>query len=161
MRNQHLLRRIAVSTILETHLSIDKTDPPVPDGLGPTGTRRWTAVTDVYEDLSPPELWLLESAARQDDLIAELEAQWEELGRPTVAEGVARQAVAHPLVSELRQHRATLRQLVTAMKLPELRADDGPFVEAGSVVGSDGPMSRSASGRVAARARWDRNRGVG
>jgi len=114
--------------------------PTTPQGLGRKARRLWRGITTVYE-LRPDEARVLEDACREIDLIERLE---EELAKPEtdlIVHGSMGQPVANPLVQEIRQHRATLRQLLASLKLPD---DEGGQVDA------------STQAREAAARRWRR-----
>lgn len=110
-----------------------------PDRLGPKGKSLWEIAT-TYE-LRPDELRVLEDACREADLIERLEIELR--NAPLMVSGSMGQQVSSPLVSELRQHRATLNTLLKALKLP----DDGAKAGAEDV---------SSKARAAAHARWSR-----
>lgn len=116
-----------------------KTKPKAPAKLGARARRLWRDVTGIYE-LRPDELLVLERACRELDIIERIESDLE--GKSLTSEGSMGQAVAHPLVGELRQHTNTLRSLLGSLNLPD---EDG---RAGD--------SRSSSARAAANARWRR-----
>jgi hypothetical protein len=63
-------------------------------------------------------------------------------GAPLLVRGSQGQDVINPLISELRQHRATLASLLRQLKLPD---ESTRLAEA-----------RSTSARAAANARWSR-----
>jgi hypothetical protein len=109
-----------------------------PDGLLEAGTRLWCDITESY-DLSAAEERLLEHAARELDLIVRLDEAL--AGADLFVEGYKGQPVANPLLTEVRQHRATYSSLMSKINLP---SEDG-----GSTAGS-----RSASARELANARW-------
>jgi uncharacterized protein YejL (UPF0352 family) len=108
-----------------------------PTGLGADGLELWTEVTEDH-DLRPDEKRVLEDAAREADIIALMER---ERCKPTfslVVKGSMGQEVINPLISELRQHRATLAQLLRQLKLTD----------------ENGVSARSTSARSAANTRW-------
>jgi len=120
----------------------------------------------VY-DLAPGEVRMLEDACREADLIAAMEAAWIAEGQAFTARGSQGQVVAHPVVSELRQHRGTLRQILVGLKLPHPDDEVPEREESGPMSGNPrgrhessrppvAPMSRQDSARVAAYARWHR-----
>jgi hypothetical protein len=102
--------------------------------------RLWREIVALYE-LNPVELHLLGQAARQADLVDRLQAALE--GAPLVVKGSMGQPAASPLVSEVRQHRTVLAQM-----LQRLRLQDS--------AGGSGARSARASdaARRSARARW-------
>ncbi|MBF6301179.1 hypothetical protein IU459_27075 [Nocardia amamiensis] len=115
--------------------------PAAPKGLRPGGRKLWTDIVGKWE-LRPDELRVLREAAREVDLIDALESA---LSKDSIMiAGSMGQRVVNPLVSELRQHRATLAGLLRQLKLPD--ADSG---EAGM-------ESRSTAARAAANARWSK-----
>ena len=115
--------------------------PKKPANLAASGGKMWDLVTGSY-DLRPDEARVLEDACREADLIDQLaEALAEGSLMITGSQG---QKVINPLVSELRQHRSTLKSLMQALKLPE---DGDVERDAGE---------RSTKARAAANARWSR-----
>jgi len=119
-----------------------------PRGLGSGGKRLWAAVAGRYE-LRADELRTLEDAAQEADLIDEMTA--EQRGQPKTVKGSMGQVVAAPLVSELRQHRATLNTLLRSLKLPEVDA----AAVAEQAAARAGESERK---RAAAVARWSREK---
>ena len=110
----------------------------MPSGLGDAGQLLWSEISKKY-GLRADEARVLEDAAREADLIAMLDAGM--VGAPLLVRGSQGQDVINPLVSELRQHRATLAALLRQLKLPDEAAD---------------AAARSNSARAAANARWSR-----
>lgn len=96
---------------------------PTPKGLAPRGRKVWKEIVDGYE-LRADELDTLEDICREIDLIDKLEADLD--GADLMVTGSQGQDVANPLISEIRQHRATKKSLWAGLKLPD---------EGGSVVG--------------------------
>jgi hypothetical protein len=94
-----------------------------PMGLKTHGKRTWEAVTNKYE-LRTDELDILEDICREIDLINVLEKELKDA--PLMLKGSQGQDVVNPMVTELRQHRATKRSLWSALKLP----DDNSGMEA-------------------------------
>jgi hypothetical protein len=115
--------------------------PKKPAGLKRSATL-WADVTGKWQ-LRPDELRLLEDACRTCDLIDLLQAAINSEG--VTATGSQGQTVTHPAVTEIRQHRAVLKQLVTRLALPDAAGDDAGDGRRGS--GSD-------AGRQLAHARW-------
>jgi hypothetical protein len=111
-----------------------------PSGLATKGKRLWKETVDKY-DLRADELDTLEDICREADLIARLEADLE--GASLLVRGSQGQEVVNPIVSEIRQHRATKKALWASLKLP----DEGS--EAGG----------SNQQRAAAQSRWAASRG--
>lgn len=87
-----------------------------PRGLENKGKRIWKDVTANYE-LRTDELDILEDICRESDLIDRLEKDLE--GAELMVRGSQGQDVANPLVSEIRQHRATKKALWASLKLPD------------------------------------------
>ena len=85
-------------------------------GLKTHGKRTWEDVTNKYE-LRFDELDILEDICREVDLINVLEKELK--GAPLMLKGSQGQDVVNPIVTELRQHRATKRSLWAALKLPD------------------------------------------
>ena len=98
---------------------------PVPSVLGKVGKSIWESICTEYE-FRPDEIVTLTDYCAFADDIAELTAEWEELGRPWTTKGSMGQLVDHPLPKrrdDLRMKRATLaRQL----KLPDLESGAVP-----------------------------------
>lgn len=115
---------------------------PAPKGLALEGRRLWRDVLKEF-DLGPAELRILEDACREVDLIDMIEAEL--AGADLVVTGSQGQPVAHPLAQEIRLHRAVLRQLLGALRLPEEEDD------------SWSGLSTSERGRKAAMARWKKH----
>ena len=107
-----------------------------PKDLAAAGRKLWKDVTGTYK-LRADELLVLESACRESDLIARLDAQMPD--EKLIVHGSQGQPVINPLVPELRQHRSTLAGLLRQLKLPDA---------------SSTPEARSTAARAAANARW-------
>jgi hypothetical protein len=114
-----------------------------PAGLGEDGGRLWDAITGEYQ-LRPDELQLLVDAAREVDLIDRMQAEL--TSAALVVKGSYGQPAPNPLLTEVRQHRATLGGLLRQLKLPDSPA--GLARKAGHV---------TEQARAAANARWGRN----
>lgn len=112
----------------------------VPSRLGTKGARFWRETTKAYE-LSAHELHLLEGACRELDIIDRLEAVLD--GAQLIVSGSMGQDTAHPLLAEVRQHRAAFGAIVKQLALPDVE-DAAPI----------SPRSRQA--QAAANARWSR-----
>lgn len=93
--------------------------PKAPTGLKTRGKRTWGNVAGTYE-LRPDELDILEDICREIDMIDDLERGMKD--QPLTVIGSQGQPVAHPIISELRQHRATKKSLWAALKLPDDQA---------------------------------------
>ena len=87
-----------------------------PMGLKTHGKRTWEDVTNKYE-LRFDELDILEDICREIELINMLEKELK--GAPLMLKGSQGQDVVNPMVTELRQHRATKRSLWASLKLPD------------------------------------------
>lgn len=114
--------------------------PKTPTKLETAGKRLWSQISDSYE-LRADEYRVLEDACREADLVQTLTDGLE--GQTLTVKGSQGQDVIHPLISELRQHRATLAALLRQLKLPDES-------------GSDSGEALSAKNRAAAQARWSR-----
>jgi hypothetical protein len=94
---------------------------PPPADLTTEGSALWSAVlAEMTEDELEPtaqERRYLLDACREADVIASIAAAFS--GEPHVVKGSQGQPVAHPLLAELRQHRATLSQLLARVKTTE------------------------------------------
>jgi hypothetical protein len=124
------------------------TDARPPAKLGKAGRDLFKQIVDVYE-LRPDEVRILLDACREADLVDRLEKALSLEGELTT-EGSMGQLVITPLLSEIRQHRAVLANLLKALKLP-----------AGKPGEPDEKASVAEAARKAARARWDRPRQTG
>lgn len=91
-------------------------EPRTPTGLRARGKRNWESVTSKYQ-LRTDELDILEDICREIDMIDALEKELK--GANLVVMGSQGQEVANPMISELRQHRATKKSLWAALKLPD------------------------------------------
>lgn len=121
--------------------------PTKPTGLGKAGSKLWRLISDPAKyTLRPDEVRILEDSCREADLIDEIERQLD--GEPFMVTGSQGQDVIHPLIPELRQHRATLTSMLLKLKLP----DDED--EAGGDSGDANP--RATAARAAANARWSK-----
>ncbi|AHY26918.1 terminase small subunit [Mycobacterium phage Nairb] len=115
--------------------------PTKPRDLGKAGSKLWREIagSGKYE-LRPDELALLAHACREEDLIDMLEDALKDA--PIMVSGSQGQDVINPMISELRQHRATQKTLLAALKLPDEVEDAG------------GESTRSTNARAAAQSRW-------
>lgn len=114
--------------------------PRRPRNLGAGGRALWDSVAPVYE-LRPDEVRILLDACREADIIDRLETEL--VDEPLMVKGSMGQLTASPLVSELRQHRATLTGMLAKLKLPDSPAG---AARKRAVV--------SEQARAAARVRW-------
>ena len=119
-----------------------KKSPAAPKGLAVGGRALWRGVVKTGT-LRADHLRILEDACFECDLIDELRAGLK--GEPQTVRGSQGQEVAHPLIAELRQHRATLSTLLRALRLADTDT---------SAVDASRAATVSAIGL--ARARWDR-----
>ncbi|GLY87766.1 hypothetical protein [Actinoallomurus iriomotensis] len=131
-------------------------NPPPRVPLGTDGTALWESIADVYV-LTPGEREILAQAcacadtiARLDKLLAEAEP---DLMIPGNRPGTF---VLHPAISERRMVAALQAQSIARLRLPDLDDEDEESGAASPANGERRPMSRSESGRIAARARWGR-----
>lgn len=88
-------------------------------GLGPAGRQVWRQIAravarDDLELDAREQRWLL-SAAQLTDRVAELEAAID--GADMVVPGYNGQPVAHPLLTEIRQHHLLISQTLARLKL--------------------------------------------
>lgn len=114
---------------------------PAPKGLKSAGRKVWKATVEAYE-LRQDELEVLRAVCAEADLIARMEDELAEA--PLTVKGSMGQLVPHPLVTELRQHRATMAALLRGMKLPD-----------------EGGEGASNQQREAANSRWAQAYGKG
>ncbi len=111
-----------------------------PDGLKAPGERLWDQVLDGLPDgweLDERELAVLELAARQADVLADLEEVVERDG--PMATGSTGQDVVNPAVVEARQARLAIDRLLGKISLP--------------VPEKDGETANSTRARAGARQR--------
>jgi hypothetical protein len=120
-----------------------------PSDLGSVGARFWRETANLYV-FRPDEVRVLHDSCAEMDLIDTLAAAMKD--PPLTVRGTMGQEVAHPLLAELRQHRATPASLLKYLQLPELESQL-PELESGAVGGG---RPRSVQGRTAANARWSR-----
>ena len=116
--------------------------PRIPANLGTKGRKFWADTTGTYE-FRPDELCILEDACRTLDLVDKIEEELETADLVTT--GSMGQEVAHPLLSEVRQHRTVFARLAKQLALPD--EGEAPAAVAGS---------RSAQARDAVNSRWKR-----
>jgi hypothetical protein len=90
-----------------------------PLGLDVAGKTLWKSITKTYE-LRHDEAVVLEQACGEADMIARLRDGM--VGQPLILKGSQGQDVINPIVSELRQHRATQAALLRQLKLPDADA---------------------------------------
>lgn len=122
--------------------------PTVPRGLKPKAQRLWRDTVAVY-DLRPDELRILEDACREVDIVEKIHAR---LSRENLlVEGSMGQAVAHPLLQEIRHHRMVTQRLLAGLKLPDGGAE---------MTEAERAAQRSTSAREAANARWHGSSGA-
>lgn len=120
--------------------------PKSPVNLGKRGKALWASIAGVYE-LRPDELCTLEDACREADLIERLHAELANAELTT--KGSMGQEVASPYVSEIRQHRTVLTNLLKCLKIPD------------SPAGAQRKRAQvSDAARSAARARWGSGAGA-
>jgi hypothetical protein len=117
--------------------------PRAPRSLDKTGKELWKSLHQTFDFEDEPHLLaIVEQACRTRDEIDRLEAGMD--GQPLTVAGSKDQLVIHPLVAELRFQRASLATLLGRLGLPDNGDPDDPHAR------------RSAAGRKAARARWNR-----
>ena len=120
-----------------------------PRNLASEGRALWRQIaSQVAEDgleLDQRELKLLESACREQDMLARIEAALADA--PLTVKGAQNQLVAHPLISEARRSRAQIAALLRAIGLED------PTLARGSGRGS---RTSSTQARAAAAARHHR-----
>jgi hypothetical protein len=88
-----------------------------PAGLEASGMQLWTEVTTPYV-LTPTELSILTQACFTADELSRLEEAVRELPDMT-AKGSTGQLKPHPLLGEVRAHRALLQRLMEGLNLPD------------------------------------------
>lgn len=87
-----------------------------PRSLKAAGRKLWKATVEAYE-LRQDEQEVLRSACAEADLIVRMEDELADAD--LTVKGSMGQLVPHPLVTELRQHRATQAALLRGLKLPD------------------------------------------
>lgn len=92
--------------------------PPAPDVLSEVGLKVWGSITGKYE-LRPDELLTLEDACALSEMIDALSTAWADEGKPLTTKGSMGQLVTHPLISEIRTHRAARNALWRQLRLPD------------------------------------------
>ena len=112
---------------------------PAPSDLGKRGRALWEDIIGGWA-LRADEYQLLQDACRTADLIVRMERELQ-TGELTV-KGAYNQRVSNPVVSEIRQHRNTLKGLLGQLKLtdPDVTRDRSARI--------------SEQARKAARTRW-------
>ena len=118
--------------------------PDTPPVLGTEALRLWGEVNAVYQ-LRPDERRLLEDACREIDLIEQMQSALPKDKRELTTRGSMGQAVSHPLIGELRQHRMTLAGLLKQIKLTDVEPSKN----------RDATETETAA-REAAHTRWGR-----
>ena len=116
---------------------------PPPEELGDHGAALWSSVQAEGLVMRPDELAVLRQACLTADMISRLSDAIE--GEPLMVKGSTGQDVLHPLVSELRQERALLANLLGRLDIPEESEEDGSQWNG---------LTASARARKAAHARW-------
>jgi len=111
----------------------------MPDNLDARGSALWTQITGRYS-LRPDELAILADACHEADIIELLKAEFETSDLRTT--GSMGQDVIAPHVSEIRQHRNTLKVLLAQLRLPD---EDG---------GKASGDTASDAGRALVNQRW-------
>jgi hypothetical protein len=110
------------------------------------GKKLWKEINSTFElDEEPHKLHVLTQACRVADIVAELDEAADE--GPLTVRGSQGQPVISPLISEARFQRALLAQLLGRLGLPDNDAHEAEV---------ERKARRSAAGRTAAKARWDR-----
>lgn len=89
---------------------------PQPDGLSGRGGSLWDSITEKYE-LRDDEMAILQDACFEAELIDELREAL--VDSPKLVKGSMGQQVINPMISEVRQHAATLKSLWAALALPD------------------------------------------
>lgn len=113
-----------------------------PPGLGTKARKLWRETTAIY-DFSPHEALILEGACREIDIIERLQKELD--GADLVVAGSMGQDTAHPLLQELRMHRATFGSIIKQLALPEVEAPEQK-------------SAKSSAASKAAQARWTRQK---
>lgn len=112
--------------------------PKAPDSLSTAGKALWNEVVAKY-DLRADELRTLEDACATTDMLATLEQEWRDAGRPFMSKGSMGQEVEHPLIGSIDKMRKSRQAFIRQLKLP----DDAPT----------GAVTTNPA-RAAAESRW-------
>lgn len=125
--------------------------PRMPRKLGKAGRDLWQGITDPEEGwaLRPDEIRLLTDACREADIVERLETALADA--ELIVRGSMGQPAPSPLLTEIRQHRATLAGLLGKLRLVEPDEDEDE-VPTGTLI----PLTRAEAARKAARTRWAR-----
>lgn len=115
-----------------------------PPRLSRSARRMWDDITTRWE-LRPDEVRLLEDACREATILDKIEREL--AGADYVMPGSQKQLRAHPLLSEVRQHRVAMAQLLSKLNLPDEEAD------------ARAQTARSEHASIAATSRWGLTRG--
>lgn len=107
-----------------------------PRTLKTAGKKLWRDVTGKYQ-LRVDELRTLESACRAQDLVVEIERDWNDIGRPKMSTGSMGQQVEHPMFAMLIKAQNAFEAYAKRLNLPD--ADD---------------VSKPNQQREAAQTRW-------
>lgn len=92
--------------------------PEPPAEISHKAVELWFEVVERWS-LSPTELVILVQAVETMTLLELISSAWVAEGRPMTTQGSMGQLVAHPALSEMRQQRALLRQLVSKLSLED------------------------------------------
>lgn len=114
-----------------------------PSSLSSAGKTLWDDVTSIYA-LRVDELRALEDACASSDMLADLEKQWRDLGRPMMSKGSMGQEVEHPLIGSIDKQRKTRQKFLQQLKLPD-----------------DPGGAKPNQQRDAANSRWSQSHGKG
>lgn len=106
------------------HATEPKTSPRAPTGLGTAGRALWRDVHGAY-DLDPQDARVLREACRTLDEIRRVETVLD-AAPSLVTRGSQGQDVGHPLLGELRSHRATYDKLMRTLALPDALGNTAP-----------------------------------
>lgn len=128
---------------MEAEEPVARRVPKPPAGLHEAGKALWTGILKTY-DLRVDELRVLEDAAREADLVADMQSAVDEYDFTFLVDGSMGQPVIHPLVPEIRHHRSTLQRLLASLKLPD----------EGTSTGAMRADSVSEKARKAQNVRW-------
>lgn len=92
--------------------------PKPPASLATAGKALWTEIVAKY-DLRPDELRCLEDACATTDMLATLEQEWRDAGRPFMSTGSMGQEVEHPLIGSIDKMRKSRQAFIRQLKLPD------------------------------------------
>lgn len=127
--------------------------PRVPKGLGVKGTRLWREMHAEFDEFNPAETVLVEEACRMADRLDRLNALlvgdtalWEMVELPSGAV----QVFVTGALAEARQQANVLKQIVTALRLPDENTGRRPIQRNNGARGAHSGASVPREAKVSA-----------